>query len=600
MDIWRTVKSWRRSLAGKILTSMLAIHLVLFSILFYSVLNIVKNNHTEQFIDYVRTDNQRVSELIMYKLQNGDIDKLTAFIEDLLLGGQPVALTITDSSGHFIYPPGKSLEKEDITKEDFFFGENNDELYYIKSAITANDGSRVAHMQLTYDEGPILDELSELYRNAGIIGLIYLFIVFVSTGVIEFYIIRPLSNLTKGANRIASGKYDEHFHSDTHIEEVEQLTHSLETMRNELVMRGKKLSDSEQRLMTLVDNIADAVIVCDLQGNILSSNRALLQIVDNTSDDLIDSNINKLISFNAVLKSMKKPASERLYETTILRKDNTKISIEVNVSELQQDKRHLLLVLLRDISERKRGEFERQQYYSEMAHAGRLSIMGEMAVGLAHELNQPLAAISLYLQGCLRLQVPENAQFKNMKHAVKEAEEQATRAAGIIRRIRSFVRKESVNEDFQVVDINKLIQRSAEFAMLDKKYAAFYPDLEFAQWSLLAKVDGLQIELVLVNLIRNALDAMSHLPADKIELKISSIINADGLIQVTVVDSGEGVLEKNVKKIFDTYFTTKNEGLGMGLAISRSIIEEHDGRLWCRSRAGNGSEFCFTLPVHDA
>ncbi len=600
MDIWHTVSSWRRSLAGKILTSMLAIHLVLFSILFYSVLNIVKNNHTEQFIDYVRTDNQRVNELIMYKLQNGDLKKLTAFVEDLLLGGQPVALTITNSSGKFIYPPEKNSQKEGVSKEDFFFGENGDDLYYINSAITSGKGERIAQMQLTYDEAPILDELSELYRNAGIIGLMYLFIVFVSTGVIEFYVIRPLSNLTKGANRIASGKYDEHFCNDTRIEEVEQLTNSLETMRNELVMRGKKLSDSEQRLMTLVDNIADAVIVCDLQGSIISSNRALSQIIGNASGNLIDSNINKLISFNAVLKSIKKPASERLYETAILRGDNTKVSVEVNVSELQQDKKHLLLVLLRDISERKRGEFERQQYYSEMAHAGRLSIMGEMAVGLAHELNQPLAAISLYLQGCLRLQVPDSAEFKSMKHAVKEAEEQATRAAGIIRRIRSFVRKESVTEDFQVVDINKLIQRSVEFSMLDKKYAVFHPDLEFAQWSLLAKVDGLQIELVLVNLIRNAIDAMSHLPVDKIELKILSAINANGFIQITVVDSGEGVLEGNIEKIFDTYFTTKNEGLGMGLAISRSIIEGHDGDLWCSSRGEGGSEFCFTLPLYSA
>ena len=280
-----------------------------------------------------------------------------------------------------------------------------------------------------------------------------------------------------------------------------------------------------------------------------------------------------------VRQCIKRPAYARLYETVVLHRIGSKVPVEINISELQQGDSQLLPVVLRDINERKRSEIERQQYYSEMAHAGRLSIMGEMAAGLAHELNQPLAAISLYLQGCMRHCLPEKTECQAVYHAVNEADEQAMRAAGIIRRIRNFVRKEEKDKNLEIVDMNKLIRRSVEFVMLDKKYSIVQPELILTQWSLLVKVDGLQIEQVLVNLIRNAIEAMSSQNIGQMSLKILSEINAEGVVQVSIIDSGDGVSEENFNKIFDTYFTTKTEGLGMGLAVTvpslKSIMEPY-------------------------
>jgi C4-dicarboxylate-specific signal transduction histidine kinase len=250
------------------------------------------------------------------------------------------------------------------------------------------------------------------------------------------------------------------------------------------------------------------------------------------------------------------------------------------------------------VRERKRSEKARYQYYNDMAHAGRLGIMGEMAAGIAHELNQPLAAISLYLQGCLRRSEPESISREEMLYAIKAADEQATRAAGIIRRIKSFVRKEVENENLEIVDINLLIKRSVEFVLLDTKYTHIQPELLLASHSLKVKVDSLEIEQVLVNLIRNAIEAIVLHGSTPYFLKIHSNVDIDGNITVSVIDSGCGIECKNRDKIFDTYFTTKADGLGMGLAICRSIIEEHDGVLQYKPGEGGGAVFYFSLPLY--
>lgn len=599
MDIRQRISYWTHSLTGRLLISMMAIHLLLLGVVFYTVLKLVENNYTEQFIDYVRTDNQRISELLTYELESGDEEQLTHFAENLLPTGRPVSIIIKNNTGQLIYPLNPQTQAPLIFHEDFFFGENGDNLYFISSILKGKNGEFLGSLQLAYDELPTQEEINALYRNGLLISAAYLLAVFFLIGIIDAYLTQPLRDLTSDANRIAEGRFDERFHVDSSVNEVKQLADSLELMRIELLERGEKLSDREQYLTALVDNIADAVIVCDLQGNIDSANQTATRIVEYVLDELLEKNLNQLISFEVIRQCVKRPACERLYETFVVHRSGSKIPVEINVSELQQGDKSLLLVVMRDISERKRSEFERQQYYSEMVHAGRLSIMGEMAAGLAHELNQPLAAISLYLQGCMRYCLPDKEKCREVYHAVKGADDQALRAAEIIRRIKNFARKEAKDENLELVDMNTLIRRSVEFVMLDKKYLVVQPELALAQWSLLTKVDALQIEQVLINLIRNALESMAGQPDNNMSLKIVSDINAKGHVQVSVIDSGEGVSEENFDKIFDTYFTTKTEGLGMGLAISRSIIEEHDGTLWCGYGRDRGSEFCFSLPLYN-
>ena len=598
MDIRQVVVSWAHSLSGRVLISILLIHLVLLAALFYSVLKLVENNYTEQFIDDVRTDSLRVSQLIILELENRDLSQLKAFSENLLLGGQLVSIAIRYPNGKSFYLSNASMKSQENFKEDFFFGDNGDSLYYIKTPLTTKQGEFIGDLQLTYDEVPTLDEIQNLYRNGLIITAIYMLIIIIFTGAVDTYITQPLRDLTKDANRIAAGKYKERFVISTNINEVKLLADSLELMRSELVARGEKLADREKRIAALVDSIADAVIVCNKRGYLESVNSAVTSITGYSIEDLAEENIYSLINFDEVIKRLNKPQSERLYETVAIAKDGKEIPVEVNVSELRQEHKTLMLVLLRDIRERKRSEIERYKYHNDMAHAGRLGIMGEMAAGIAHEINQPLAAINLYLQGCIRRYECEEISKRDVLYAIKSADEQATRAAIIIKKMKSFVRKESENENFEVVDINALIKRSADFILLDPKYSIIEPEFLLTSCTLMARVDSLQIEQVLVNLIRNAIEAIFSKIVNPYFLKIYSEINSDGYIKVSVIDSGSGVDPKNIDKIFDTYFTTKKNGLGMGLAICRSIIEEHDGVLQYAPGTNSGSIFYFTLPLH--
>ncbi len=598
MDLRHTITSWARSLSGRVLISIVLIHVVLMTGLFHSVLRLVENNYTEQFIDDIRTDSQRVSQLITYEIVNNDFDKLKQFAENLLLGGDLVSIVIKNQLGKIIYPD--TVKFENKFYEDFFFGDNDDDLYFIKSRLVASDGKVVGNLQLAYDETSTIEEVDVLYQNGLVIAAIYLFIVIVFMGAIDTYLTQPLRNLTHGANRIASGKYNQSFLISTNVNEVKILADSLEVMRSELVSRGEKLSDRERRIRALVNSITDAVIVCDLHGNMESVNRAATTLTSYSIEFLAKNNIGQLISFTQVFNCIKNPKADKIYETLLIDKNGDEIPVEVNVSELTQRQGVLLIVLLRDIRDRKRNEMERYQYYNDMAHAGRLGIMGEMAAGIAHELNQPLGAISLYLQGCMRSFDSSSVDLQEIMYAIKAADEQATRAAGIIRRIKGFVRKDTENENLEVVDANLLIKRSVEFVLLDTKYSIIQPELVLTSRILEVKVDSLQIEQVLVNLIRNAIEAILNQAEKPFYLKISSDIDTDGNIKICVIDSGSGVESKNIDKIFDTYFSTKEDGLGMGLAICRSIIEEHDGVLQYTPRMDCGSEFYFTLPLYEA
>ncbi|VAW61612.1 hypothetical protein MNBD_GAMMA10-401 [hydrothermal vent metagenome] len=378
------------------------------------------------------------------------------------------------------------------------------------------------------------------------------------------------------------------------------MAQSLESMRKELVNRGKQLSDREKRIRALLNNISDAVLFCDHKGNIESANQAATRILGYSTKNLLKINFNQIVNYDTVKDSMNWPVFEKIFETNAVNKDGTEIPIEILMSGLFQGNKTIVLVLMRDISERRQNELERHRHYTDMTHAGRLGIMGEMAAGIAHELNQPLAAISLYLQGCMRLSRPdENSDSKSFKihRAIKSADEQATRAAGIIRRIKRFVRKEGPNESIQTVDLNQLVRKSIEFIFIDKQYSFIQPELLFTKQSVLIDVDSLQIEQVLVNLIRNAIEAILDQDSVHQLLRISTSIDDEGFACVSIVDSGEGIPIEIKDKIFDTYFTTKTEGLGMGLSICRSIIEEHNGVLWCDTSILQGAEFCFKLPL---
>lgn len=253
------------------------------------------------------------------------------------------------------------------------------------------------------------------------------------------------------------------------------------------------------------------------------------------------------------------------------------------------------VTVLRDITQRNRNAQMARLHQNELAHVTRLSTMGEMASGLAHELNQPLAAIAIYGQGLLRrLDAGEDSQ-DNIEPAVRHIVTQAARAGEIIRRLRDFVTKRETHRS--TVRINDLVDDVIALAAHDtaEQGAAVVTDYQDNIPDLL--VDSIQIEQVVLNLIRNAAESMANRPPGEPRPIYITTRLADGKATVSIADHGVGLTPEQLDHLFDPFFTTKPEGMGMGLTISQSIIESHGGRLVAENNPSGGATLSIVLPA---
>jgi PAS domain S-box-containing protein len=254
-----------------------------------------------------------------------------------------------------------------------------------------------------------------------------------------------------------------------------------------------------------------------------------------------------------------------------------------------------LLGISEDITEKKRTEDEARQQRSELAHAGRVIIVGEMATSLAHELNQPLTVISGCAQICMdRLRSDANKP-SDLLDAAQKVIEQAERAKNIIHRIRGFIQKE--DPERVAIDINMTINDIADLLRSDAREHGATVALELDRSLLPVFADSIQIQQVIVNLARNGIEAMvGNLPKQRL-LTINTSACQNDAVEISVHDTGVGIPAENLDRVFDSFFTTKTTGLGMGLSLSHSIIEAHGGRLWVTSDGETGTIFRFTLPI---
>ncbi len=250
---------------------------------------------------------------------------------------------------------------------------------------------------------------------------------------------------------------------------------------------------------------------------------------------------------------------------------------------------------IRDISERKRSEEEARKQRDELAHVSRISTMGEMATGIAHELNQPLAAISLYSDAARAIAGRADSDPRELQEILGKLEDQAIRAGDIVRRLRDYVKK--TGSVRMPADLNSLVQDVAKFVEPDIRKAEAKLVVQIQEPSPSVLIDEIQIQQVLVNLIRNAVDAMQETPSGQREVIVSTRVLQDGRSEVAVSDAGKGLARDELEQAFSAYFSTKQEGLGMGLPTSRSIVEAHGGKLWAEPNTGPGVTFGFTIPL---
>jgi two-component system sensor kinase FixL len=253
---------------------------------------------------------------------------------------------------------------------------------------------------------------------------------------------------------------------------------------------------------------------------------------------------------------------------------------------------------IHDITDRRRAEDEARVLQERLTHFSRLSTMGEMAAGLAHEINQPLSAIATYARACQRLIALPEPELEDIVGALEQINAQALRAGEVIRRLRNFVKNREVKRE--PINCARLLEDLRTLAETDARLHNIRLRLDLQEPLPTVYADPIQLQQVVLNLVRNAIDAMADVPEERREVVLATRIASDGEVEVVVADHGTGLAPEATEHLFNPFFTTKASGTGLGLAISRSIVRAHGGRLWHTANDDCGVRFHFTLPASPA
>jgi len=251
--------------------------------------------------------------------------------------------------------------------------------------------------------------------------------------------------------------------------------------------------------------------------------------------------------------------------------------------------------VLADITERKRAEAETQNLRQELTHSARMSLMGELSASLAHELNQPLTAILSNAQAAQRFLAADRPDLAEFREILKDIVQDTTRARDVIRQVRALVKK-SERESIRL-DLHATLRQVVNFLHGDIVGRNLKVALELAPATPIVTGDKTQLQQVLINLLLNAFDAVNQNSVPDRHVTVMTSMESPTRVRVTVRDNGEGIPAERLEKLFQPFFTTKRHGLGMGLSLTRSIVESHGGRMWAENNANGGASFCFTLPL---
>ncbi len=364
----------------------------------------------------------------------------------------------------------------------------------------------------------------------------------------------------------------------------------------------EELNDREAHLQAILATVPDAMVVIDEGGIIQSFSSTAERLFGYTPDEVQGRNVSMLMpapyrqDHDSYLARYLTTGERRIIGTGRIvvgqRKDGSTFPMELSVGEVLLQGKRQFTGFVRDLTEHQQHEHRLHELQAELLHISRLSTMGEMASALAHELNQPLAAVANYLQGSRRLlQNSPDARAPLIMEALDKAAEQALRAGEVIQRLRDFVARGETER--RIESIKKLIEETSALALVGTKEKSVRVNFQLDPSVDLVLVDKVQIQQVLLNLLRNAFEAMEN--SDRRDLVVATAPAGDGMIAVDVVDTGCGISSDIAEQLFQPFVTTKRQGMGIGLSISRTIIESHEGRITAEPNPNGGTVFRFTL-----
>lgn len=365
-----------------------------------------------------------------------------------------------------------------------------------------------------------------------------------------------------------------------------------------------ELRASEAHLRSILDTVPDAMIVIGEDGVIQSFNSAAERLFGFSAVEVIGQNVSILMPepdrsrHHSYIARYLETGERRIIGlgrvVTGQRRDGSTFPMHLSIGEMRAGDRRHFTAFIRDLTERQETQAKLQELQSELVQVCRLSALGEMASSLAHELNQPLTAINNYLKGCQRLlQSNDGRHAATVQDALDKAAAQALRAGEIIRRMRNFVARRETDKTSQRV--SRLIEEASALALVGAREGGVMVRLQIDHAIDCVLVDGVQIQQVLVNLFRNALEAMQG--SQRRELDVTAAPLFDAMVEIKVSDTGEGIAPEILPTLFQPFVTTKTTGMGVGLSISKAIIEAHGGRLWMEANPGGGTVFRFTIPA---
>ncbi|MES9947153.1 MAG: PhnD/SsuA/transferrin family substrate-binding protein [Candidatus Thiodiazotropha sp.] len=379
---------------------------------------------------------------------------------------------------------------------------------------------------------------------------------------------------------------------------------------NQAIKKAKVRLEMQHEL--ILDSVADGIYGVDLHGRSTFFNRAAERITGWKAFDVIGRNQHEILHHTHADGSPHKADECPVYQTfrenqaryvsddVFWHKDGTSFPVEYSSTPIWDDSGKTVgsVVVFRDITRRKRAEEEARQHQIELARAGRLSTLGEMASGIAHELNQPLTAISTNAQASIRLLETDSSNIDVCVDVMERITSQADRAGEIIRQLRRLVRKEPLERTKG--DINDLVNAVAVLIWPDIRREEVKLELDLHEPLPSILLQPIQIEQVILNLARNAIESLSEKQSGERKLYIGTQNKGNKSIAVIVRDNGPGVKPELANTLFDPFVTGKSQGMGLGLSISYGIIEAHGGKLSLNPAYEEGAEFNFYLPFTEA